>query len=43
MKYQALFPYKVKNKKIKCHLLQFLLGALRFILLINIKLRILKK
>ena len=29
MKHQALFPYKDKSKKIKCHLLQFLLGAFR--------------
>ena len=29
MKHQALFPYKDKSKKIKCHLLQFLFGALR--------------
>ena len=29
MKHQALFPKKDKSKKIKCHLLQFLFGALR--------------
>ena len=29
MKHQALFPQKDKSKKIKCRLLQFLLGALR--------------
>ena len=27
--FSALFPKKDKNKKIKCHLLQFLVGALR--------------
>ena len=29
MKDQALFPSKDKSKKIKCHLLHFLFGALR--------------
>ena len=29
MKNQALFSSKDKSKKLKCHLLQFLLGALR--------------
>ena len=29
MKNQALFPLKDKSKKLKCRLLQFLLGALR--------------
>ena len=29
MKYQAVFPLKDKNKKIKCRLRQFLSGALR--------------
>ena len=29
MKHQALFFSKDKSKKIKCHLLQFLFGALR--------------
>ena len=29
MKNQALFPSKVKSKKLKCPLLQFLFGALR--------------
>ena len=29
MKHQALFPIKIKVKKIKCRLLQFLFGALR--------------
>ena len=29
MKYQALFSLKDKSKKLKCHLLQFLFGALR--------------
>ena len=29
MKNQALFSYKDKGKKIKCHLLQFVFGALR--------------
>ena len=29
MKNQALFSSKGKSKKIKCHLLQFLFGALR--------------
>ena len=29
MKNQALFSSKDKNKKLKCHLLQFLFGALR--------------
>ena len=29
MKNQALFSSKDKSKKIKCHLLQFLFGALR--------------
>ena len=29
MKSQALFLGKVKTKKLKCHLLQFLFGALR--------------
>ena len=29
MKHQALIPYKDKSKKTKCHLLQFLCGALR--------------
>ena len=29
MKHQAIFPQKDKSKKIKCRLLQFLLGALR--------------
>ena len=29
MKNQALFSSKVKSKKLKCHLLQFLFGALR--------------
>ena len=29
MKHQALFPYKDKSEKIKCHLLQFLFGTLR--------------
>ena len=30
MKNQALFSSKDKNKMLKCHLLQFLFGALRF-------------
>ena len=30
MKKQALFSSKDKSKKIKCRLLQFLFGALRF-------------
>ena len=29
MKNQALFSEKIKVKKLKCHLLQFLFGALR--------------
>ena len=29
MKNQALFSSKDKSKKVKCHLLQFLFGALR--------------
>ena len=29
MKNQALFSLKDKSKKLKCHLLQFLCGALR--------------
>ena len=29
MKNQALFPSKVRSKKLKCHLLHFLFGALR--------------
>ena len=29
MKDQALFSLKDKSKKLKCHLLQFLFGALR--------------
>ena len=29
MKYQALFSSKDKSKKLKCHLLQYLFGALR--------------
>ena len=29
MKHQALFSSKDKSKKLKCHLLQFLFGALR--------------
>ena len=29
MKNQALFSYKDKSKKLKCRLLQFLIGALR--------------
>ena len=29
MKNKALFSLKDKNKKLKCHLLQFLFGALR--------------
>ena len=29
MKNQALFCLKDKGKKLKCHLLQFLIGALR--------------
>ena len=29
MENQALFPSKDKSKKLKCRLLQFLLGALR--------------
>ena len=29
MKHQALFSSKDKSKKLKCHLLQFLLSALR--------------
>ena len=29
MKNQALFSLKDKSKKLKCHLLQFLLGAVR--------------
>ena len=29
MKNQALFSSKNKSKKLKCHLLQFLFGALR--------------
>ena len=29
MKNQALFPLKDKSKKLKCRLLQFLLGSLR--------------
>ena len=29
MKNQALFSSKDKSKKLKCHLLQFLFGALR--------------
>ena len=29
MKNQALFSLKDKSKKLKCHLLQFLIGALR--------------
>ena len=29
MNYQALFSSKDKSKSIKCHLLQFLFGALR--------------
>ena len=29
MKNQALFSSKDKNKQLKCHLLQFLFGALR--------------
>ena len=29
MKNQALFSLKDKSKKLKCHLLQFLFGALR--------------
>ena len=28
MKYQALFLQKIKAKKLKCHLLQFLFGTL---------------
>ena len=31
MKNQALFSLKDKSKKLKCRLLQFLFGALRFI------------
>ena len=30
MKHQALFASKDGSKKLKCHLLQFLFGALRF-------------
>ena len=30
MKNQALFSSKIKTKKLKCHLLQFLFGALSF-------------
>ena len=30
MKNQALFSSKDKSKKLKCHLLQFLFGTLRF-------------
>ena len=30
MKNQALFSSEDKSKKLKCHLLQFLFGALRF-------------
>ena len=29
MKNQALFSWKDKSKKLKCHLLQFLFGALK--------------
>ena len=29
MKHQAYFLRKIKVKKIKCHLLQFLIGSLR--------------
>ena len=29
MKHQALFSWKDKSKKLKCHLLQFLFGPLR--------------
>ena len=29
MKNQALFSWKDKNKKLECHLLQFLFGALK--------------
>ena len=29
LKHQVLFPSKDKSKKLKCHLLQFLFGALR--------------
>ena len=32
MKNQALFSLKDKSKKLKCRLLQFLLGALRVII-----------
>ena len=32
MKNQALFSSKDKSKKLKCHLLQFLLGTLRVII-----------
>ena len=35
MKSQALFSLKDKSKKLKCHLLQFLFGALRVNLLAN--------
>ena len=35
MKNQALFSSKDKNKKLKCRLLQFLFGALRVILVIQ--------
>ena len=32
MKNQSLFSLKDKNKELKCHLLQFLFGAVRVIL-----------
>ena len=36
MKYQALFSSKGKSKKLKCSLLQFLFGALRVHVIIEI-------
>ena len=39
MKHQALFSLKDKREKIKCRLLQFLLGALRVNQLISIRLK----
>ena len=43
MKNQALFSSKDKSKKLKCHLLQFLFGALRVEQLIQLNLLINEK
>ena len=41
LKHQALFSLKDKSKKLKCHLLQFLFGALKVKNMLPLSLKIL--